>query len=370
MLVTVGGIVGYELAATPSLATLPVALMVVGTASATVPAALIMQRIGRKGGFLLATGIAAGGAWLATASLAVQSFWLFCAATAMVGSSLGFSQQFRFAAAESVSVDKVSHAISFILLGSIAGAFLGPAVVSLSAAADADAPYSLGFWALIALYGFGAMLLLAFRDVKPSPSSVDEAQQPRNFGTVIRQPMFVTAVLAGVVGQGVMTYVMTATPISMNVSDGFSIQVTSEVIRAHVIAMYLPSLITPWLISRIGITRMMFTGVVALATTIGIGLAGHQLMHYWFAMVLLGIGWNFLFVGGTTLLVQSYRANERFKAQALNDFSVFSASALASLLAGTVLHVLGWTSLLYSALPALAVMLLALVWLTRWKRLN
>lgn len=368
MLVTVGGIVGYELAATPSLATLPVALMVVGTATATVPAAFIMQRIGRKGGFLLATAIASSGAWLATVSLQVGSFWLFCGATALVGSSLGFSLQFRFAAAESVSVDKVSHAISFILLGSIAGAFLGPEVVALSAAADVDAPYSLGFWLLIALYGFGAVLLLGFRDLKPSHAETDEHRDARRFSEVISQPIFVTAVVAGVVGQGVMTYVMTATPISMNVSEGFSLQVTSEVIRAHVIAMYLPSLATPWLISKLGVTRMMFIGVVALCTTLGIGLAGHELMHYWFSMVLLGVGWNFLFVGGTTMLVQSYRSNERFKAQALNDFSVFSASALASLLAGTVLHLLGWASLLYSVIPALLIMLSALGWLARSKR--
>jgi MFS family permease len=149
-------------------------------------------------------------------------------------------------------------------------------------------------------------------------------------GEIVRQPLFMTAVLAALVGQGVMTYVMTATPISMSVENDFPIEATAEVIRAHVIAMYLPSLITPFLISRLGAPKMMVLGTLGMTVTIGIGLAGHHLMHYWFALVLLGIGWNFLFVAGTSQLVQTYRSSERFQAQAINDFSVFAMSAAAS----------------------------------------
>jgi MFS family permease len=365
LLVTVGGIVGYQLAPDPAFATLPVALMVIGTASATVPAAFTMQRIGRKYGFILATGIAALGAWLATRALAAESFWLFCAATACVGSSLGFSQQFRFAAAESVPLHRVSHAVSFILLGSIAGAFLGPAVVSYSADANPGNPYSLAFQMVIALYFFAALLLLGLRDMQVVHEVDAAVAGDGPGGGLFSRPAFVTAVLAGVLGQGVMTYVMTATPISMNVDNGFSLQTTSEVVRAHVIAMYLPSLITPWLVSRLGLPRMMLLGVVTLGVTVTIGMGGHHLMHYWFCMVLLGVGWNFLFVAGTSMLVQTYRPQERFRAQAINDFSVFGASALASLLAGTVLFEFGWLTLMVSIIPALVVMLGTLAWLRR-----
>jgi predicted MFS family arabinose efflux permease len=159
-----------------------------------------------------------------------------------------------------------------------------------------------------------------------------------------------------------MTYVMTATPLSMTVGIGYSLQEASDVIRAHVIAMYLPSLITPWLITTLGLSRVMALGTITLAATLGIGLLGHHLMHYWFSMVMLGIGWNFLFVGGTTQLVQSYHPSERFRAQALNDFSVFSASAAASLLAGVVLYYFGWSVLLISTAPALLLMLATLAW--------
>lgn len=363
LLVTVGGIVGYELASAQQFATLPVALMVVGTALATIPAAFVMQRVGRRWGFMLATVIAASGAALATLALDERSFVLFCCATALVGSSLGFSQQFRFAAAESVSLDKVSHAVSFILLGSIAGAFLGPEIVALSASRNAEAPYGFAFTVMIGLYGVACAVLVMLQVSSPEhDADIEQHAEPRPFLQLIRHPAFATAVLAGVVGQGVMTYVMTATPISMKVMDGFSLQVTADVIRAHVIAMYLPSLITPWLVNTLGLPRMMTLGVFALGATLVIGLAGHQYMHYWFAMVLLGVGWNFLFVGGTTQLVQSYRSDERFKAQAFNDFSVFGASAMASLLAGTMLHVLGWNMLLISALPALLMMLAAIAW--------
>ncbi len=368
LLVTVGGIVGHELAADATLATLPVALMVVGTALATVPAAFTMQLLGRRWGFAIATLIAAGGAWLATWALDAQSFWVFCVATALIGSSLGFSQQFRFAAAESVDLAKVSHAVSFILLGSITGAFIGPQLVATAAELDAEAPYDFAFAAMIGLYLLAGVLLLCLEEGRGADTEVELADDARPFSTVIRQPVFVTAVLAGVVGQGVMTYVMTATPISMNVEEGFSLNATADVIRAHVIAMYLPSLITPWLIAHLGLPRMMTIGVIAMGATIVVGLAGHHYMHYWGSMVLLGVGWNFLFVGGTTQLVASYRPAERFRAQALNDFSVFGASALASLLAGSILFALGWQILLWSAVPALVIMLLAVLWSVRSSR--
>lgn len=382
LLVTVGGLVGYELASTPGLATLPVALMVVGTAAAAIPAAMTMQKMGRRWGFTLATAMAASGAGLAVVAMQNENFWLFCLATSLVGASLGFSQHFRYAAAESVATAQVSYAVSFILLGSIVGAFLSPELIALSSAADASMPYQLAFMMAIGLYAVAALALCGFKAAQPStaPEHQELAQTqvqaqvqsqaneaPRSLWLLVRQPLFFTAVLAGVVGQGVMTYVMTATPISMNVNDGFSILETSNVIRAHVIAMYVPSLFTPLLISRFGLKAVMTAGLVAFSITLVIGMAGHHMMHYWFALVLLGVGWNFLFVAGTTMLVAAYRDSERFKCQALNDFSIFGGSALASLLAGTVLHSFNWNILLMSAVPLVLVMALALLYLWRWQ---
>lgn len=361
VIVTLGGIVGNELAPSRALATLPLSVMVIGTALTTVPASLLMQRIGRRYGFALAALIACSGALMAAHALEVSSFVWFCAATVAIGMTLAFSQQFRFAAAESVSVDRVSYAVSFILLGSIGGAFLGPEIASHSAALSPETPFRFAMLALATLYLFAAGLLLCLTKVTmASAAATSEASRPMR--AVVAEPLFIVAVLAGVVGQGVMTFIMTATPLSMHVMDGHSIDATAGVVRAHVVAMYLPSLISAPLISRLGPQRLMVTGVLAMLATLAAGLTGQDVMHYWWALVLLGLGWNFLFVGGTTLLVSTYLPGERFKAQAVNEFSVFGVSALASLLAGTIMVQLGWTAVLLSALPLLIAMLLALLW--------
>ncbi len=365
--VTVGGIIGHRLAPDQTLATLPVALMVVGTAVATIPAALTMQAIGRRYGFMIGAGIALLGAYLVTLALSVDNFVLFSTGTFLMGSSLGFSQQFRFAAAESVSAEAVSYAISFLLMASILGALAAPEIIAYSSRSGGETVYGTAFQVVMCLYIIAALLMLGLKFGAVAQASA--ASRRHSITDFLTRPKFVTAVLAGMIGQGVMVYVMTATPLNMNVSMGFSIEDTSSVVRAHVIAMYLPSLLTPWLIGRIGLGRTMLLGTVCLAVTLSIGLAGHQYLHFWGSMVLLGIGWNFLFVSGTTMLTQTYSDEERFKAQATNDFAVFSTSATASLLAGTLLHAVGWSWVLISAAPALLAMLIALVWLSRTQKL-
>lgn len=361
VLVTLGGIVGNDLAPSRSLATLPLSVMVIGTALTTVPASLLMQRIGRRYGFALAALIACCGALMAAYGLEVGSFFWFCAAATSIGITLAFSQQFRFAAAESVPLDRVSYAVSFILLGSIGGAFLGPEIASQSSSLTPDTPFRGAMLTIAAMYLFAAGLLLCMSKVSVTVQEATSAAS-RSMREVVTEPLFVVAVLAGVVGQGVMTFIMTATPLSMHVMDGHGIEVTAQVVRAHVIAMYLPSLISAPLISRFGPQRLMAAGVLAMLATLAVGTSGQAVMHYWWALVLLGLGWNFLYVGGTTLLVHTYQPSERFKAQAVNEFSVFGISALASLLAGTIMVQLGWTALLLSALPLLLVMLIALIW--------
>ena len=359
LLVTIGGIVGSRIAPSPNLATLPVSLMVLGTAAMTVPAAMLMQRFGRRSGFCGGSVLGLVAALIGAEALGSDAFWGFAAAALGVGATLAFAQQFRFAAAESVPAERAGQAISLILLGSIGGALLGPELVARSALLDPERPFRFAMFALAGLHVLAGAMLALLREGQQVDAKVDEVPA-RPLAEVVRQPLFLTAVAGGVVGQGVMTYLMTATPVSMHVVEGHDIAETAGVIRAHVVAMYAPSLASAVLIGRFGARRMMAAGVFVMLLTIALGLLGREVMHYWWALVLLGIGWNFLFVGGTTLLVGTYRSSERFRAQAVNDFSVFGTSAMASLAAGSVMLAFGWVALLVSALPALVAMGLAL----------
>ena len=357
LMVTVGGIAGSTLSPTPVLATLPMSLMVVGTALATVPASLGMQRFGRRAGFATSAVLGIAACQLAAYALNAESFVLFCLAGALIGVTVAFSQQFRFAAAESVPLNLVSKAVSLILLGSIGGAFLGPELAARSPDWTPEQPFQGAYFAATVTYALAFLALMAFRNPQPvADGDAEEEESRRSLLSIVLLPVVTAAILGGMVGQGVMTFIMTATPVSMHVVDGHSLADTAEIIRAHVLAMYLPSLFSGVLIGWIGVRQVMFLGVVALAATVGLGMLGHEFMHYWGALVLLGIGWNFLFVGGTTLLVSAYRASERFRVQAINDFSVFGISALASLMGGAVLLQFGWeTVLVASTIPLLLI---------------
>jgi len=355
MTVTMGGIVGSRLAPSPSLATLPVSLMVLGTALGTVPASLLMQRLGRRLGFAFAAALAAVAVQVAALALRSENFALYCLSTAMTGATLAFSQQFRFAAAESVPPERAGQAISFILLGSIGGAFVGPELVASGDRIVEGNAFLGAVQGASVLFLFAVALLLAMRRTEATEGGAT-AGEARPLREILQAPLFRLAVAAGVVGQGVMVFIMTATPVSMHVMDGHDLATTAGVIRAHVLAMYIPSLVSGLLIARFGERTLMLWGVAALLATLAFGLSGHAVMHYTSALVLLGVGWNFLFVGGTTLLVKSYQPSERYRAQALNEAAVFGTSATGSLLAGTLLMSLGWMPLLLSTLPVLLLM--------------
>jgi MFS family permease len=357
VLVTVGGIVGSRIAWSPELATLPVSLMVIGTACTTIPASLSMERFGRRAGFAAASVLAGGSALLAATALGRDAFLLFCVAAVGLGATLAFGQQLRFAATECVRPEHAGRAVSFILLGSIGGALLGGELVARSEADDPSAPFRTAFLGL-ALLHVGALGLFALlRPVEPHGSGPGAGAPPRPLRAILAAPGFALAVAAGVTGQGVMTFLMTATPVSMHVVDGHGLAETAGVIRAHVIAMYAPSLASAFLIDRLGARGLMGLGAVGMLGTVALGLAGRDVMHYGTALVLLGIGWNFLFVGGTTALTAAYRPSERFRAQAVNEFSVFGVAAAASLLAGSLVLSLGWNRILLSAVPVLLVLL-------------
>lgn len=358
--VTLGGLIGTSLSSNPAWATLPLTMIVLASAITTMPAALLMKKIGRRYGFALASCSAVAAVLLAYLSLRGQSFELFLLAAFGFGINLAFTQQYRYAAAESVSAKYVPRAISFVLVGAIGGALIGPKIVTTGHALVAGVPYAGSMLILAGFYTVQVILFL-FLGKTRAETEKPEAGTGRSLLEVARQPVFIVAVLGGIAGYGLMTLVMTATPISMNIDNGYSLPVTAGVISAHVLAMYVPSLVSGFLIERLGVIRMMFTGALGLLATSVVGLQGHAVVHYWWALVLLGVGWNFLYVGATTMLTYTYTGNERFRAQGLNEFLVFGSSATASLLAGTVMHYFGWFWLMLIPIPVLVLVCAALI---------
>ena len=359
VIVTLGGIIGSELVTNPAFATLPVSIMVVVVAATTIPATILMRKIGRRYAFSLSSLCAVTSVLIAAFALYSQSFAWFILATGTFGINMAFTQQYRYAAAESVEPRFVPRAISLVLVGAIGGAILGPELVKYGQYAIPTIQYAGTLVALSVLFLIQSALFLTLGPLRgEDDETAVQAQRP--LGAITRQPVFIVAVLGGTVAYGVMTFIMTATPLSMHINDGFSLEDTAQIIRSHVIAMYAPSLISGYLMERLGVIRMMTIGGFGLVGACIIGLQGHSMMHYWYTLVLLGVGWNFLYVGGTTMLTLTYSMSERFKAQAVNEFSVFGTSALGSLLAGTVMYVYGWYTLVLVPLPLLLVILAGL----------
>jgi predicted MFS family arabinose efflux permease len=348
--VLLGGIIGAQLAPSPSLATLPVSLSIVSMALMSIPGALLIRRIGRKAGFILGFLLAASGALLAAFAITQRSFELFCVAILLIGQNSAFILQFRFAAAESVEAPFAGRAISLVLLGGIAAGYLGPEIAQRTQDWLTAGLYTGSFVALAILYAV-AVLFLSFLRHIPAPK-VEGEVAGRPMQQIVRQPAVITALLAGVVSYGLMTFVMTATPVHMH-GTGFDLRATAWVIQSHIIAMYLPSLLTGFLVERLGTLRIMLAGTMLMIGCNAVALLGVDLMHYWAALVLLGFGWNLLFVGATVLLTTTYRPQERFKVQAGNDFTIFAMQAVSSFSAGAVLSSTGWVTINWFALSIL-----------------
>lgn len=360
VMVTLGGIIGSELTSNKAFATLPLSMMVVAVAVTTIPATMLMKRIGRRKGFALSSLSAAVALIVAVVALQQQSFSLYIVAAMLFGINMAFTQQYRYAAAESVAPRYVPRAVSLVLVGSIGGAFLGPELATRGQFWIDSIPYAGTMVVLSVLFLLQAAMFLVMGAARQHDEDT-QMQAERPLRDIATQPLFIVAVLGGTVGFGLMTLVMTATPLSMHINDGYSLQQTASVIRAHVLGMYVPSLVAGFLIERLGVTRLMLVGAFLLLATSIIGLQGHSVLHYWWALLLLGVGWNFLYVGGTTLLTYTYSMAERFQAQAVNEFLVFGTSATASLLAGTVMHFFGWSTLMLIPIPILLIICIALV---------
>ncbi len=367
LVVLLGGILGAGLAPVPALATLPISLTVVGLAIGTLPATLSMQRFGRRPVFVASTLLAAAASLVAAFGIQYASFPLFCAATFVIGLNRAVVMQYRFAATEHVEAPLAGRAVATVMIGALLAAWLGPEIAVRAADLVPAAHYAGSFVAAAGLFAANALLLARLPASHLAQESVRGSARP--LGAIVRQPTFVVAVAAGVVSYAVMSFIMTATPVSMHVMDHLSEQDTKWVIQSHLLAMYLPSLVSGRIVERLGVHATMTAGTLAMVACVGIAAAtGHAVMDYWWAMVLLGVGWNLLFVAGTTLLTRTYRPAERFRAQAVNDFTVFGTQATASLLAGVALVSIGWERLNLASLPLLAAMLAAIAWLTLRRR--
>jgi len=358
----VGSIIGKTLAPDPSLATMPVAAFILGSAVATLPVILSMRRFNRKRVFLFCAAIAVVGCALAMYALAQQSFTTYLLAVVVLGIGLAAGQQYRFAAMESVATVDAPKAASRVLIGGIGAAFLGPELAVRGELLTATA-YQ-GSFALLMVVAIAVFLVLFFF-VEPESGSAQSNTKGRPLREILAQPVILVAVISGCAGFAIMSLVMTSTPLHMHFENGHSLVDTKWVIQSHIVAMFLPSFFVPWIIRRIGVQGLISLGIAALLIMIVVVFSEYAFINYWVSLVLLGIGWNFLFVGGTTLLPEGYRDSERFKVQALNDFTIFGIQAVGALLAGWILSKLGWQTLLLISLPVLALLIMALIY---WRK--
>lgn len=362
LLIATSALVGYRLSPDKALATLPLALQMLAGMLTSIPASLLMQRIGRRAGFLLGSSIGIAAACLAAYAIVNANFVLFAFSAAMSGMFAGFANYYRFAAADVSSADYRSTAISYVMAGGVVAALVGPNLAHWTSEWLA-APFAGSYLALAGIL----VLSFATQSFLTIPKPPREAHGGRPLGTIMRQPVFIVAALGGMLGYGIMALVMTATPIAMHHHD-YAFGDTAFVIEWHVLGMFAPSFFTGHLIKRFGVLQIMLTGGLLSTLCVIVNLSGTSLTHFWLALVLLGVGWNFMFIGATTLLTEAYAPEEKGKTQALNDFMVFSTVTLSVLSAGSLQHLLGWKAVNYGVLPLIAVAVIAVTWLLRTRR--
>ncbi|RUO39846.1 MFS transporter [Aliidiomarina taiwanensis] len=362
---TLSGVIGQELSPNPNLATLPISLMMIGSLLTTLPASLYMKRVGRRRGFITGAAVGGvGGAALSVYAIASASFLLFCLGNMLIGFYQGFAMYYRFAAADVASPTFRTRAMSFVMAAGLVAAFLGPWNASSMVQLIPSLPNA-GPFVMIMVFTALALLLLSQLRV-PAPGEPQPSDTERPIKTIVRQPTFLVALLSGTVGYTVMALVMTATPLALR-ARGYDMGDVAFIIQWHVLGMFAPSFFTGSLINRFGVDRVVLAGVVVFIGSIAIAVAGETLTHFWFSLVLLGVGWNFLFISGSALVATTHTEAERGKVQGANDLIVFSFSAAGSLLAGSLLHSLGWATLNLAMLPAI-VLVAVVTWSWQFKR--
>jgi MFS family permease len=347
------GLVGTELAPSLLLATLPYSLIATTNATVTVPASFLMARLGRRAGFVLGALIGGLGGVVSAWAIFERSFVLFCLGNALWGCFQATAQYYRFAAADAAAPAFRSRAVSYVLAGGVAAALIGPEIATRSKDLFAPVLFAGSFLA-ISVLAVCTILTLAFLDI-PTPTRAERAQSGgRSFGEIARQPIFIAAVANGIIGYAIMSFVMTASPIAA-VGCGLSASDAAGIIRFHLIGMFAPAFFTGALISRYGSTTIALTGTSLLLLCGIVALSGTSKPHFWVALALLGFGWNFMFVAGTTMLTQAYRPEERAKVQGLNEFLIAGSAALGSLASAGVYSGFGWDGLNLGVMPLLLV---------------
>ncbi len=347
-----GAIVGATLAPHRGLATAPISIFVVGTALTTLPAGALAQRFGRQAAFMAgcACGVVAG--LLASAAVVLGSFWLFCAAAFFGGAYAAVVLTFRFAAADCVAPERRARALSAVMAGGVFAGVIGPQLVTATMDRWPPYPFAATYLAQAAVAVLSAAILIGVR--LPPPASAQERRGGRPLAAIARDPRFVVAALCGVVSYMLMNFVMTSAPLAMRLC-GLSQTSANLGLQWHVIAMYGPSFFTGRLIGRFGAPRVVMAGLALTAGAAAVGLLGLQVGHFWGALILLGLGWNFGFVGASAMVLEAHRPEERARVQSLNDFIVFGCMVVASFASGGVLTAYGWSMVCLVTLPPLAV---------------
>jgi len=351
-------IAAYSIADTKWLSTLPIALQHLGVMLSTFPASFLMRRIGRQRGFMVGAAVGMVGAAIAATAMFQASFPLLCLGLFFVGSFLGHAQYYRFAAAEVAPESYRAKAISWVLAGGVLAAVIGPNLANFSRDLLAPVLFAGTYLAMILLLAASVGVLIFLHVPKPNPAEIAGPQRP--LFEIMTQPVFVVAAGGAILSYAVMSLLMTATPFAMTACN-YPFADTAFVISSHVLGMFVPSFFCGWLITRFGVLNVMLAGVALLFASALINLNGVTLEHFWIALTLLGVGWNFLFTGGTTLVTTTYTPAERAKTQAVNDFMVFGTTGLASLSAGILHELVGWDQLNIISLPLVGLALLAVL---------
>ena len=360
IIISLGGIVGQTLSSTPALATLPVSLYNLGLALGTVPAAMVMRRMGRRTGYLFGASIGVVSGLVATLGIVGATFVIFCLGTFIAGFYGAYVQSYRFAAADAATGPLKAKAISWVMIGGLAAAVIGPQLVIWTRDALPAAQFAGSFLSQAALALLALPVLMLLRTPKPV-AATGPVGGGRPLAEIMKTPRFILAVSAGVVSYGLMSFVMTAAPMAM-VGCGFTVGEAAFGIQWHVLAMFAPSFFTGNLIARFGKETITALGLVLIAASGAVALAGLDLGNFFVSLILLGIGWNFGFIGATAMVTDCHTAEERGKVQGANDFLVFGTVAVASFSSGSLLTASGWEAINWMIFPIVAVVLLPLMW--------
>ena len=361
-----GAIVGNALAPSPALATLPISIFVVGMAVCSLPAGAIARRHGRRAAFLIGTGCGVLVGLLAALAVVLGLFWLFCAATFFGGAYAAVVLSFRFAAADCVPPDRRPRALSLVMAGGVLAGVIGPQLVTYTMNLWMPYLFAGTFLAQAAVAAASAFVLVGVRLPRPT---VAEAAGGRPLAVIARQAKFITAVTCGVVSYLLMNFLMTAAPLAMRMC-GLSQETSNLGLQWHVVAMYAPSFFTGRLITRFGARRVVAAGLALTAVSAAVGLSGIDVAHFWLTLILLGVGWNFGFVGASALVLECHRPEEKARVQSFNDFIVFGTVACGSLLSGSVLTAYGWNTVLWLSFVPLALAVVVLAWPAASRRIG